>query len=102
GGDFISIDSNAACGSDCTTPITGTALYKTQTFQTVDVGGAAKVPGSVFDAYWGEVTLGGSGTIGGAAGQTINLSGAGSITFGTELDSGTSTWTISSYEPYRT
>ena len=101
GGDFISIDSNADCGSDCTNGITGTALYNTQTFQTVDVAGEAKVPGSVFDAYWGEVTLGGSGTIGGATGQTINLHGAGSITFGTALDSGTSTWTISSYEPYR-
>ena len=102
GGDFISIDSNADCGSDCPNGITGTALYNTQTFQTIDVAGAAKVPGSVFDAYWGEVTLGGSGTIGGATGQTINLHGAGSITFGTALDSGTSTWTISSYEPYRT
>jgi Tfp pilus assembly protein PilX len=101
GGNFISIDSNASCGSDCTSGITGTALYNTQSFQTVDVAGAAKVPGSVFDAYWGEATLGGSGTIGGAAGQTINLDGAGTITFGTELDSGTSTWTISSYEPYR-
>lgn len=102
GGDFISIDSNdATCGSACTS-ISGTALYNTQTDQTVTVGGAAKVPGSIFDAYWGEVTLGGSGSIGGAAGQTINLSGAGTITFGTELDSGSSTWTITSYEPYNT
>lgn len=100
GGDFISIDSNDPdCYSSCTS-ITGTDLYNTQTFQTIDVGGSARVPGSVFDAYWGEVTLAGSGNIGSAAGQTINMSGTGTITFGKKLDSGTSTWTISSYEPY--
>jgi Tfp pilus assembly protein PilX len=96
--DFISIDSNAPCDSSCTS-ITGTDLYNTMTFQTVKVGGAAQVQGSIFDAYWGEVTLDGSGIIGGAAGQTINMSGAGTITFGTELDSGSTTWTITSYEP---
>lgn len=99
GVNFISIDSNAPCGSSCTS-ITGTDLYNTQSFQTIDVEGAAKVPGSTFDAYWGEVTLAGSGNIGSAAGQTINMSGAGTITFGTKLNAGTTTWTISSYEPY--
>ena len=101
GVDFISIDSNADCGSSCTS-ITGTALYNTMTFQTISVGGASQVQGSIFDAYWGEVTLDGSGLIGGAAGQTINMSGTGTVTFGTELDSGSTTWTITSYEPVHT
>ena len=103
GAEFISIDSNdSACNtstSSCST-ITGTALYNTQTFNTVTVGGAFQVQGSIFDAYWGEITLDGSGIIGGAEGQTINMSGSGTITFGTELNSGSTTWNITSYEPY--
>lgn len=97
GVEFISFDSNASCGATCTN-ITGTALYKTSTFQTINVGGAVSVPGVVFDAYWGEVTLGGSGNVGSAVGQTVNLSGAGTVTFGTVLSAGSSTWTISSYQ----
>jgi hypothetical protein len=42
--------------------------------------------------------LGGSGHIGAVAAQTINMSGAGTIVFGTTLSSGTSTWTITSYQ----
>lgn len=97
GVEFISFDSNAACKASCTS-ITGTALKTTQTFQTINVGGAVSVPGVIFDAYWGEVTIGGSGNIGSAVGQTVNLNGAGTVTFGTTLSSGVSTWTISSYQ----
>src|SRR5581483_1734357 len=54
---FVSMDSNdGACGSSCSS-ITGTALYNTQSFQTISVGGAVNVPGCIFDAVWGEVTL---------------------------------------------
>ena len=97
GVEFISFDSNASCGSSCTS-LSGNALYDTSTFQTVTVGGAAKVPGSIFYAYWGETVLEGSGNVGSAAGLTVSLSGAGTVTFGTTLSSGTSTWTISSYQ----
>lgn len=105
GAQFVSFASNStACnlngntsGAGCTT-ITGKALQTTSTYTTVTVGGAVKVPGMTFDAYWGEVNIGGSGNVGAAAGQTINLSGAGTITFGTQLSSGVSTWTISSYQ----
>jgi hypothetical protein len=94
---FISMASNAPCGSNCTS-ITGTALKNTSTYETVFVGGAVSVPGVVFQAYWGQATITGSGNVGSAIGQTVDLSGAGTITFGTVLSSGVSTWTISSYQ----
>jgi len=94
---FVSYASNAACGSNCTT-ITGTPLKTTQGYQTVTVGGAVSVPGVIFNAQWGKVTIAGSGNVGSAIGQTVDLSGAGTITFGTKLSSGVSTWTISSYQ----
>jgi Tfp pilus assembly protein PilX len=97
GAEFISFASNAACGATCTS-ITGTALKATSTYETVNVGGAVSVPGVVFNAYWGQATIAGSGNIGSAVGQTVNLSGAGTVTFGTKLSSGVSTWTISSYQ----
>lgn len=95
--EFISFNSNAACGANCGT-ITGTALANTVGFETISVTGAVVVPGAIFDAYWGEVTIGASGVVGSAIGQTVNLSGAGTVTFGTILAAGTTTWTISSYQ----
>jgi Tfp pilus assembly protein PilX len=93
---LISWASNAACGSSCTT-ITGAALKNTSTYKTVTVEGGASVPGGIFQAYWGEVYISGSGNIGSAAGLTVDLQG-GSLTFGTILSSGVSTWTMSSYQ----
>lgn len=94
---FISTKSNAPCGSACTT-ITGTELKNTQNLETINVGGAVNLPGVIFQAYWGKVTLGGSGNVGSAVGQTVDLSGAGTITFGTKLSSGSRTWTVTSYQ----
>ena len=53
----------------------------------------------VFDAYWSEVTLSGSGIMGAATGQTVNLQGSGAVVFGTSLASNTQTWIITSYVP---
>ena len=97
GVEFISFASNAPCAASCTN-ITGTALKTTSNYETINVGGAVSVPGVIFNAYWGKVTIGGSGNIGSAIGQTVNLNGAGTVTFGTKLSSGVSTWTISSYQ----
>jgi len=79
--------------------VTGTDLKTSQGIQTINVGGAVNLPGMIFNAYWGKVTLGGSGNVGAAAGQTVDLSGAGTIVFGTTLSSGSKTWTITSYQP---
>lgn len=94
---FISMKSSASCGSNCTT-LSGNDLKNSQGVETVNVGGAVSVPGMIFDAYWGKATITGSGNVGSAVGQTVDLSGAGTITFGTTLSSGNRTWTISSYQ----
>lgn len=94
---FISFKSNAACASSCTT-LSGTALKTTQGLETVSVGGAAIVPGIIFQAYWGKVTIGGIGSVGAAIGQTVDMGGAGTVIFGTVLSSGTRSWSVTSYQ----
>lgn len=94
---FISFKSSAACGSNCTS-LSGNDLKTSQNLETVDIGGAVNLPGMIFQAYWGKLKLGGSGNIGSAIGQTIDMQGAGTVTFGTALSSGTTTWTITSYQ----
>ena len=94
--DFVSFKNST--GDPSATP-TGTNLYNSQTQQNVTIGGSASSPGMIFDAYWSEITITGSGHIGAAAGQTVNLSGAGTVIFGTTLSSGSKTWSITSYQP---
>ncbi len=94
---FISFKSNAPCASNCTT-ITGTNLKNTQGLETVKVGGGVNLPGMIFQSYWGKITIAGSGSIGAAVGQTVDMSGAGTVVFGTSLSSGDRTWTITSYQ----
>jgi hypothetical protein len=95
--EFISFKSTASCNPGCTS-LSGDDLKKSSGTQTVSIGGAASLPGMVFDAYWGKIVVGGSGNVGSAIGQTVDMSGAGTVTFGTTLSSGNRTWTISSYQ----
>lgn len=94
---FISFRSSAACSPNCVN-VTGTDLKTSQNLETVSVNGGVNLPGMVFQAYWTKATIGGSGSIGAVAGQTVDMSGAGTVTFGTELSSGVRTWTITSYQ----
>lgn len=94
---FISFKSTAACSPDCA-DVTGNDLYTSQQQQNITVNGGGSYPGTIFQAYWSKVTLGGSGLMGSALGQTVELNGAGNITFGLGLSSGTTTWTIRSYQ----
>lgn len=94
---FISYKSAASCGASCTS-LSGNDLYNSANQTTVNIGGAVNLPGMAFQAYWGELVLAGSGHVGAVAGQTINMSGAGTVVFGTTLSSGTQTWTITSYQ----
>lgn len=94
---FISFKSTASCNPNCTT-LSGNDLKTSSAAETIKVSGAAIMPGMIFDAYWGKITVGGGGTIGAAIGQTVDLSGAGNVTFGTGLSTGVRTWTISSYQ----
>lgn len=95
--EFISFKSSASCNPNCTT-VTGTDLKTSQSQQTVSIGGGVSLPGMVFNAYWGKITISGSGNIGSAIGQTVDLNGAGTVVFGTNLSSGNKTWTITSYQ----
>jgi len=95
GPEFVSFSNST--GNPGATP-TGTDLYNSQKKTTVTVGGAGQFAGAVFDAYWGTIVIAGSGHIGAAAGQTVNMSGAGTVIFGTELSSGSKTWGITSYQ----
>jgi len=94
---FITTKSNASCGSACTT-ITGNELKNTQSYETINVGGGVNLAGMIFQAKWGKVKLGGSGNVGAAVGQTVDMSGAGTVTFGTKLSSGNKIWTVTSYQ----
>lgn len=95
GADFVSFKNSL--GNPAVAP-TGTDLYNSQIQQTVSLSGAANLPGMIFDAYWGKITVSGSGNVGAAAGQTVDLSGAGTVIFGTTLSSGSKTWSITSYQ----
>jgi Tfp pilus assembly protein PilX len=97
GAEFFSFKSSASCNPNCTS-LSGNDLKTSQGLQTISIGGAAKLAGMIFDAYWGKVVAGGSGNVGSVIGQTVDLSGAGTITFGTYLSSGARTWTITSYQ----
>jgi hypothetical protein len=96
--EFISFKSSASCSPGCTS-VTGNELKTSQALQTISVGGAANTPGVIFNAYWSKVALTGSGNVGAATGQTVDLSGAGTVIFGTELASGSKTWKVTSYQP---
>lgn len=97
GAHFVSFKSSAACSPNCTT-VTGTDLKNSQNLETVTVGGGVNMPGMIFHAYWSKVRLGGSGNVGAAAGQTVDMSGAGTVTFGTILSAGNRSWTVTSYQ----
>ena len=97
GAHFISFKSTAVCNPNCT-EVTGTDLKNSQALLTVNIGGSASMPGMIFQAYWSKITLGGSGNMGAAVGQTIDMSGSGTVTFGTILSSGNRSWTVTSYQ----
>lgn len=97
GAHFISFKSSAACSPGCTA-VTGTDLKNSAALETVNIDGSANLPGMIFQAYWSKITLNGSGNMGAAIGQTVDLSGSGTVTFGTILSSGTRSWTVTSYQ----
>lgn len=94
---FISYKSTASCNPGCTA-VTGSDLHTSMQQETVKVGGAVNLPGMIFNAYWGKITLTGSGNLGSAIGQTVDMSGAGTVLFGTSLSSGTTSWSITGYQ----
>lgn len=94
---FITYKSNAACSPDCA-DVTGNDLYTSRDDVTIDIGNSGLAAGSMFYARWSKVKLSNSGSIGAVIGQTVQLSNTGNISFGTELSSGQSVWTIKNYQ----
>ncbi len=95
---FISFRSNAACNPNCTT-LTGSQLSSSQSFETVTIGGSSgNLNSAIFQSYWGRVHITGSGNVGSALGQSVRMSGSGTINFGTGLATGSSGWSIRSYQ----
>lgn len=97
GVEFISFKSSASCNPSCTS-VTGTDLRTSQAVQTVKAGGGGNLAAGVFYAYWGKIVIAGSGNVGAAIGQTVDMSGAGTVTFGSGIGAGARTWTITSYQ----
>jgi Tfp pilus assembly protein PilX len=97
GAHFISFRSSASCNPNCTN-LTGNDLYNSMGTTTVTVGGAVNLPGMIFQSYWGRIVLTGSGNLGAAIGQTVDMSGAGTVLFGTTLSSGTTSWSVTGYQ----
>lgn len=95
--EFISFKSNAACNPACT-ELSGNELKESQNLETVSVKGITSMPGMIFNAYWGKIKVSSVNIVGAVIGQTVELNGIATITFGTELSSGQSTWTIRSYQ----
>lgn len=93
---FINYYSTASCAPDCA-DVTGTDLYNSKDLNTISLGNSGLAAGSVFFARWTKVTLGQSGSIGAVLGQTVELNNTGNISFGTQLSSGTSIWSIKNY-----
>lgn len=98
GAKLISFKGSGSCNLAAT--CSGTDLKTSQGVTTVNLSGGVNTPGITFQAYWGKLVLGGSGNIGAAAGQTIDMSGSGTVTFGTQLSTGQKSWTVSSYQRY--
>ncbi|HWB39465.1 MAG TPA: hypothetical protein VG604_04500 [Candidatus Saccharimonadales bacterium] len=99
--EFISFKSSNSCTTSTTaycSSISGNDLYNSMGTQTVTISGASVLPGMIFDAYWGLIKVSGASLVGTVAGQTVDLSGAGNLTFGTTLSSGQYTWTIRAYQ----
>ncbi len=94
---IITYKSTAACSPSCAN-VTGTDLYNSQNQQNLLVNGGGSFPGLGVWAYWSKAKISEGGIIGSVIAQTIDMSGAGNVTFGTTLSSGTTTWTIRSYQ----
>ncbi len=89
--------STAPCSPDCSA-VTGTDLANSRGLTTISLLQASSAPNTIFYAYWSQVSVGNSGQIGALIGQTISLSNAGTITFGTSTGTGAATvWVIKGY-----
>jgi len=96
GFEVITFYSKASCSPDCTS-VTGTDLNNSRSVTTITLLQSSSGAGTIFYAYWTEVSVGNTGQIGALIGQTINLNNNGTITFTTSTGTGTSSWIVNGY-----
>jgi hypothetical protein len=96
GAEFITFYCGASCSPD-TTSLTGTALATARIIPTISLNNSATAINTIFYAYWTEVSMGNSGSIGAVIGQTVQLSNTATITFGSSAGIGTTVWVVKGY-----
>lgn len=95
GGEFITYHN--VCGADCSN-VTGADLYNSRNLLTIDLNNSGLGAGSKFYARWSKIKVNNGGSIGAVMGQTIELANSGNISFGYELSSGETVWSIKNYQ----
>lgn len=95
GAEFITYYCGASCNED--NAVTGTALAASRSLPTINLNNSASASNSLFYAYWSQVNLGNTGSIGAVVGQTIQMSNTASISFGTSSGVGTTIWVVKGY-----
>lgn len=94
--EFITYYCGASCSPDST--VTGASLAASQVINTITLGQQSNAPGSVFYAYWSEITVNEGGTLGAVLGQTINLAQSGSISFIDTVSTGNYVFDVRYYQ----
>lgn len=99
---IITYASTVACSTAVSNAcdVTGTDLYNSKNKLTISIENAASAAQTEFYARWSKITINNSGNIGALVGQTVELSNAAAITFGTEVSgfSGPVAWVVNSYK----
>ncbi len=99
---MITYASDVACStaasSACT--VTGNNLYNSRDNVTISIENAATAAETEFYARWSKIRINNAGNVGALVGQTVELSNAAAITFGTSVSgfSGPTAWVVKSYK----
>ncbi len=96
GAEFYTFYSTNGCSPDCSS-VTGIDLVNSRHVSTINLNQSVTAPNSIFYAYWTQVSMANSGSIGAVVGQTISMSNTAAITFGASLGFGTTTWIVKGY-----
>lgn len=97
GAQIITYWSTASCSPDCA-DVTGTDLNNSRSRTTIALSNLSEGAQSVFYARWTQVNLSNGGQVGAVVGQTIYMSNAATVTFGTAVGGGTTTqWVVDGY-----
>lgn len=78
--------------------LTGDDLFNSRNTITIDLQQSSSAPQTIFYAYWSRVQISNTGAIGALIGQSVELKNSGTITFGTSVPTGGSTyWIVNGY-----